>query len=245
MSKLMDPLSFLRKSPTGAKIVGEVEAGDDAVERRKVAAKTVADIDAKLNAAQDAVRKAAADEREKIAAAKIAFTNTVNAARKASSDARSKAHSLQHERDNAERHLRSTADPRIAEFKADTWARFQSRRGSMAHLSEEFDTNKRNPRTNEPIVGVRTNSKALNRWVATVTSVMSKAEAMKLECLTENEVSERLASLQAEVVAAEKATGEMQDAGERPGDALSDAVQNAAVISRGPKQSRYQLVDAE
>lgn len=251
MSKTMslNPLDYLRKSPTGAKIASEIEAVDEAAERRKAAAATVVAVNAKLDAAHGAIRKAMADERTKTEAAKRAYDAAVGDARRATNAARAAVHSLERQRDNAERHLRETADPRIAEFRADVWAKFQSRRNSIPSLIEHVPTGRKHPITGLPIDKLRNNVAALTRWTATVTSVMSKAEALKRECLDASEVESRLAALQADIDAAEAAATELADAGDAPGDTLAIEVLSAKPIDREPKRGvlerRYQLVESD
>lgn len=239
-----NPLDFLRRSPTGAKIAAEVDAADAALEKRKAASATVADCNRKLDAAHAAVQKAMADERAKVDAAQKAFDAAVSDARRATAVARSKVHSLTHERSRAEQHLAATASPKVAEFKADLWQRFQSRRGSLPSLSEEVPTNQKNAVTGQRIYRLRNNVAALNRYVATVTSAMSKAEALKLEVLADEQLDARLAEIRAEVDEAEAATKEMADAGELPGDSLNAAMLAAEPVDREPKrgilQKRYQ-----
>lgn len=243
MSKIMNPLDLLRRSKTGAAIVAEIEKDDETAEARKSQARSVADADAKLADAQRELKVAEQAERMKIKIAKVAFEDAIAAARRATAEARQIVARLERQRNAAAKLLGQTADPRIEAFRLEIWQEFQSKRGGIRQLVEELPTNRVNTVTNKRVTHLHHNGNAIARWAETIRRVMTKCESLKLEPLTEGEIGERIAALRAEVDGAEARSNELTDAGPSPGDALSEAITSAPVISRGQKGARYQVID--
>jgi multidrug efflux pump subunit AcrB len=242
MSKTFDPLSFLRKSPIGQRIVNEIEAGDAAAKSRSDAAVTVAEIELKLADAERTFRTAAANEKKTVAAARQRFNDEVAQARQETTAARNRVYSLNAERDRATSHLRDSSDPRIDTFKEEMQARFQSSRGRLPNIVREVPTGQRDKNTGIAIEHVETNGAALTRWAESIFRAIREAEALKLDAIDGEEVEARLATLRAEVDEAEASVSELTLMGEKPADAMAIALANAKPTVILPSK-RYQAIE--